>query len=147
MSGFDTTKGDFGSPVINSDGKVIGIITARQVSDENIYTYAIPISESYRIIESLLENKPYPHRTLGITGKTLNKHQNGYSGVLVSEVYQNTPAEGKIQIGDIIKKINNTEIFVYQDLGYELFKIGELPQHYKIQILRDNILIDVDLDI
>lgn len=147
IEGLPTEKGDSGSPIINSHGKVIGFIVAQDLYNDQTYSFAIPIEEAHKIIAYLMEKKIYPHKLLGISAITLTKHHPNYPGLVVDKVVQRTPAYGKLQTGDIIKEFNRVPILSYQDLGYELFKLRNANNLIHIQVLRNGKLVLVNVSL
>lgn len=106
--------GNSGGALLNINGEVIGINDLKY-ADTNVegMGYAIPISEAVPIINELMnreileeDEKGY----LGITGINITEDKNYYDmpiGVHVYAVAENgAAAEGGIQKGDIIIKIN-----------------------------------------
>lgn len=119
-------KGDSGSPAINKDNKVIGIIT--MTSNDN-HVFAIPINSILNKINSLEDGYIY-RVNLGI--KATNNMQD-LKGVLLEEVYDKELASiVGLKQGDIIVKLNDINIedvsdfryYLYKIKRYELFEIG-----------------------
>ena len=103
--------GNSGGPLLNSSGEVIGINTAKP------------------IIESIIKNGSYEKVTLGIKGtdastyaKYSNQQLSSEDGVYVSEVVSGSAAEkAGVKSGDIITKIDDTDLSVMSDLTKHLY--------------------------
>ena len=110
--------GNSGGALINMQGQVIGINSAKIAASEvEGVGYAIPISVAKPIIEDLMnkENlKDSEKGYLGISGRTVSDEMAAYNmpnGVYVAEVSKNGAADKVgIQKGDIITSINNMEV-------------------------------------
>ena len=110
--------GNSGGALINMQGQVIGINSAKIAASEvEGVGYAIPISVAKPIIEDLMnkENlKDSEKGYLGISGRTVSDEMAAYNmpnGVYVAEVSKNGAADkAGIQKGDIITSINNMEV-------------------------------------
>jgi S1-C subfamily serine protease len=94
--------GNSGGPLLNIEGKVIGMNTAI-ISNTNDFSgvgFAIPSDTITREIESLLETGTYEHPWLGISGYNLTPElaeamgiDNNTRGTLVASVVENGPAD------------------------------------------------------
>ena len=114
--------------LLNSSGEVIGINTAKASEGEGL-GFSIPINTAKPIIESIIKNGSYEKVTLGIKGtdastyaKYSNQQLSSEDGVYVSEVVSGSAAEkagGKS--GDIITKIDDTDLSVMSDLTKHLY--------------------------
>ncbi len=105
--------GNSGGPLVNLSGEVVGINTA--IASNNGYYqgvgFAIPINHAKWVTEQLIHNGSVNRGYLGVAIGELTDElakQFGVAkgqGVLVGEVYPNTPAaEAKMQDGDVIVK-------------------------------------------
>ena len=120
--------GNSGGPLLNSRGEVIGINTAKASEGEGL-GFSIPINTAKPIIESIIKNGSYEKVTLGIKGtdastyaKYSNQHLSSEDGVYVSEVVSGSAAEkAGVKSGDIITKIDDTDLSVMSDLTKHLY--------------------------
>ena len=131
-------SGNSGGPVSNAQGQVIGIVTAKYSSTgvEGL-GFAIPINDAANIANDLI-TKGY------VTGKAYmgvrldERYNSMYAqyynmplGAYVYSVDNGTCAEtAGIQAGDIITKVNDTEISSYTDLKQALrqYSAGDVAQ-------------------
>lgn len=120
--------GNSGGPLLNSRGEVIGINTAKASEGEGL-GFSIPINTAKPIIESIIKNGSYEKVTLGIKGtdastyaKYSNQQLSSEDGVYVSEVVSGSAAEkAGVKSGDIITKIDDTDLSVMSDLTKHLY--------------------------
>lgn len=108
--------GNSGGPLINAEGKVIGINSLKIDSAEGI-GFAVPINVIKPIIEKYTTNGNFEEPTIGISGYDKNiipyidKNYELDTGVYIEEVVRNSPAENSgLKKGDIILKIDDKEI-------------------------------------
>lgn len=119
-------SGNSGGALFNLYGEVIGITNAKyssssssEASIDNI-GFAIPMNSVRSIVESIIENgyiaKPY----IGVQVADVSEESLSYGlpqGAAVKSVVENSPAEAAgLQTGDIITKVNDTEITGSSDL-------------------------------
>ena len=120
--------GNSGGPLLNSCGEVVGIVSAKYSSyaSETVegLGFAIPINDVRSMIEDIItngyvSNKPY----LGITPMSMTAQmaaQYRYdvtSGVFVCSTEEGSAAEkAGLKLGDVITKVDDTEIATYEDL-------------------------------
>lgn len=111
-------EGDSGSPVIDKNNRVIGIITMIEI--KNNYSYAIPTDILIEKIDAL-EKGEINRINLGI--KASNSTET-IRGVILEEVFDGGLADlnGLIQ-GDIIVSINDNKVEDVSDFRYYLYKI------------------------
>ncbi|MCX2728323.1 trypsin-like peptidase domain-containing protein [Thermomicrobium sp. 4228-Ro] len=112
--------GNSGGPLVNLQGEVVGINTAKIQTAEGI-GFAIPINKAKEIVQQLLEARPRPY--LGITSVSVTPAlAAAYGlpvsrGVLVVDVESGGPADqAGIQPGDIIVRLDDREIANGDDL-------------------------------
>jgi serine protease Do len=112
-------QGNSGGPLINSEGKVVGVNTmiVSQTGGNIGIGFAVPIDIAMEVLESLVETGTVERGYLGIIPEDLSKEIKkalNYpyeTGVYVKRVEENTPAgEAGLAEGDIILKVGNDEI-------------------------------------
>jgi serine protease Do len=122
--------GNSGGPVYDTNGEVIGIVSAKYLSNniEGI-GFAIPINDAIDIASELIEHGYLKGRAyLGIMAKTVTRGQAEYfewgiEGAFVTSVTQDSAAsKAGMMIGDIIIKINDDDIDSRDTLVYILRK-------------------------
>ena len=104
--------GNSGGPLLNIDGDLIGINTAIYQKAQGI-GFAIPINKAKRIVKELLRAGEVRPPWIGIDLQELTKDLKSHfglsgemKGVLVSDVYQGSPAEqAGIRRGDVILSV------------------------------------------
>ena len=125
-------SGNSGGPLLNEEGQVIGINTAKTSEGESL-GFAIPINQAKEIIESIIKDGTYEKVTLGIKGydastyaayaKSQGKEVATDEGVFVAEVVNQSAAENAgIKSGDIIVKLDDTKLRSMSDLTKCLYK-------------------------
>ena len=128
-------SGNSGGPVYDTNGEVIGIVTAKPMSNavEGI-GFAIPINDAIGIAAELIEFGYITGRPLmGITADTVSRAHSEYYGwgvvgVYVITVSQDSAAEkAGMLVGDIIIGLGETEIDSMETLRFAMrkFKAGE----------------------
>ena len=112
--------GNSGGPLVNLDGEVIGINTAKIPTAEGI-GFAVPIADAQRIIDQILNAEP--RASLGISGATLtpaiaSRYNLPISeGVIVADIQSDSAAEtAGVQRGDIIVAANGQPVATIDDL-------------------------------
>ena len=120
--------GNSGGPLFNMYGEVIGITNAKYSSSSSSSTasidnigFAIPINHVLSIVKSVIEkgyiSKPY----VGVSVSDVNQQTQLYgipAGAAVQAVSDGSPAaEAGLQAGDVITRVNGTEITGSSDLG------------------------------
>jgi serine protease Do len=112
--------GNSGGPLVNLHGEVVGINTAiasRSGGFSGI-GFAIPSNEAKFVYTSLKAHGKVIRGWLGVSIADV-AHQpqvaesfgfKGTAGVLVQQTFPNTPANGKLQAGDIIESLDNKPV-------------------------------------
>jgi len=139
--------GNSGGPLVDMDGNVIGI-NARAITFGENLGFAIPINTAKLVIDGILKDKEVKRSYIGIDWqeiKDLKNYKNDpdLSGVLVSHIDKNSPAEkAGIQPGDIVYALNEDDISAVfrEELPFIRKKISEIAVGDKIifNLLRDN---------
>ena len=103
--------GNSGGPLLNSQGQVIGINSAKIVyTGYESLGFSIPIDEAQPIINDLIRYGYVTGRVeLGIKGYTIT--QTGYEGFMVSEINSDSSLLGAdIQVNDIITSLDGQKV-------------------------------------
>lgn len=109
ISGTATSNG----VILNLHGEVVGIITMAYNSDNTNFITAYAINDVRNLMQNLVNKKSMPY--LGIKGQTVTNEIAATNkipkGIYISAVETNSPAyKSGIQSGDVITRINGTEI-------------------------------------
>jgi serine protease Do len=135
--------GNSGGPLIDMQGKVVGINTAIIASGQGI-GFAIPINLASGIIEQLKNKGEVTRGWLGVVISDINDDVAEYYGVkdkkgaMVMEVVKGDPADlAGIQANDIILEVNDQKVETSRDLTNIIAGIS-VGEKVKIQVLRNN---------
>ena len=145
--------GNSGGPLLNDAGEVIGITSAKIMSDYSTGTvegigFAIPINSALDIARDLalygrVTGRPY----LGIMVQTQYINVNGeyaYHVVIVSVDEDSPAAKAGLRKDDVIVSFNGAEIEQTSDLLAERDKCSP-GDTVKIRVLRDGRTVDLSL--
>ncbi len=112
-----------GGVVANLKGEIVGMVSGGSV---------VLVDSFKGAINKVLNNQPIVHASMGIKYIDLAQVEGlinlGYKGALVNEnPVKGSATLGKLKVGDIIKKIDDVELGVYQDLSQIIagYKPGE----------------------
>lgn len=124
-------SGNSGGPLINKEGKIIGINSVKITSAEGI-GFAVPINIIKTVIESFAETGEFEEAYLGIFAydreaiKYINSNLDFNSGIYVVQISSDGPAKKSgLKIGDIITKIDSFEINKMSELRSYIY--GKKP--------------------
>jgi S1-C subfamily serine protease len=153
--------GNSGGPLLDSSGRLIGMntmILSGSGSSAGI-GFAVPVSAIAQVVPQIIKDGRAEQVGIGvrIDSEQYLERQFGVRGVLVIQVYPNTPAARAglrgtqrtprgLSLGDIIVKIDDKTINDYDDLYTELDK-RKAGDKVKLKVQRGDQLIDVDLDL
>lgn len=158
--------GNSGSPVVDTDGDVVGVVSARQ--GDNI-GFAISAEMTNVIVPQLIEEGTVDHSYVGI--RTIQNDPvvadaNNYSrdsGMVVVDVVSGSPADGVLEGqpenasettgedvtvlngGDLIVGIDGKEVRSGQDLSAYLMKHTKPGDTVTVTVIRDGEEMDVEL--
>ena len=143
-------SGNSGGPLCDSNGEVIGVISAK-ISSTGVegMGFAIPIETAIEKAEQIIsgESSEYPYMGISMYNVAdINRFSSYYrytnngeitSGVIIADVEKNSAADvGKLQTGDVIIKINGNNISNVAYLRYELYKYN-VGDTIKVTYIRD----------
>jgi serine protease Do len=122
-----------GSPILNSDGELLGIASSKLNS-------VIPINRIKNILARFEEDKEFEEAYLGIYGfdndvlKYLNVEYASNIGVYIEKIEKSSPVYEKILPGDIITKIDDYEVSTMQEVSEYLYtkNVGDTITIYGI---------------
>lgn len=145
-------SGNSGGALLNSEGKLIGINTAKAGNTDGI-GFAIPSNLAKSIVDAVRENGEFSPVILGIRGMDVSAFKQLYTdldfegneGIIVSEVISGTAAfKSGLQSKDIIVKIGEDKIESMNKLKQVLLKYTP-GNTTTITINRDGKEIDLDI--
>jgi serine protease Do len=127
-------RGNSGGPVYNTRGEVVGIVSAKYISEgtEGL-GFAIPMDDAMRIATELISNGYVSGKAkLGITGRDLDAQTAEYYGwpvgIVVRSVEAGSAADrAGIQVGDTIIAMGDKDVTTIDALNAEKknFKAGD----------------------
>ncbi|HEY4699573.1 MAG TPA: trypsin-like peptidase domain-containing protein [Nitrososphaerales archaeon] len=147
--------GNSGGPLLNAEGKVIGINTFGY--DKNLSEglgFAIPSNILARVVPSLIEKGTYQYPLIGIQGRFLdpfsasamNLSQSVKSGWLVEGITAGSGAsKSNLKVGDIIIAINNYQVTSEQDISYILNQYFSPNEPISIKVLSSNQIMNIQV--
>ncbi|WP_373499266.1 Do family serine endopeptidase [Desulfococcus sp.] len=134
--------GNSGGPLLDMEGRVVGINTAIIASGQGI-GFAIPVNMAIGIIGQLEKSGEVTRGWLGVGIQDLTDELKSYynikrdTGVLISQVYEGDPADkGGVKVGDVVIAVDGKEVKSSRDLSGQ---IAGLPVGKKtsITLIRD----------
>lgn len=139
-------QGNSGGPLVNINGEVIGINTAVAGDAQNI-GFAIPVNDISNLIKGVLSSGKLERPYLGVryisitddyaTANNLSVKRGAYVANTGDSVLGGSPASAAgIQAGDIITKVNDTEINEDNSLGTVLSRM-QVGQKVSLTVVRD----------
>lgn len=153
--------GNSGGPLLNRQGKVIGVNTAidTQTGTFSGVGFAVPSNTVERVVPQLISNGDYEHPYLGVRGLTVNSDiaeemdLENSSGFLITQIPNGTAAaeaglrggqyQGKIRRqkvmlgGDVIVGINGTKVRSLQDVLTYLARDADVGDDVEVEVIRD----------
>jgi S1-C subfamily serine protease len=143
--------GNSGGPLLNADGKVVGITTAI-VSDSQGLGFAVPSNTILREVSALITSGTYEgHSYLGVSGQDMSydvAQEAGSSvtyGWKIATVTAGGPSDGILNVGDIIIALDGTSIRNNDDLA-SYIEESKLPgQTLVVTVVRGSSTTDVSV--
>jgi serine protease Do len=140
--------GNSGGALVDANGRLLGITTAIATPTGTYagYSFAIPSNLMKKVVDLIIDKRSDLNEkpSLGVSAATIDKEiKKEYNlasetGVYVVEVQSGSSAENAgIKPGDIITKVNNSEIRVFEDLR-KVLNFSKIGETLNITILRDN---------
>lgn len=119
--------GNSGGPLINENGQVVGINSIKITSADGM-GFAIPINIIKPIVEKIERTGKFNEAYLGVFAydssviKYMNKDIDLKNGIYIESIEEKSPAYGsELKVGDIITKIDETQINKMSDLQEYLY--------------------------
>jgi len=114
-------KGNSGGPLLDVDGKLVGINTVIQTagfSEGNIgISFAVPVNLAMNVAESIIRTGRWERPWIGILMRETGE------GVRIMEVMNESPAgRGGLLVGDIIRKVDHKPVTSSSDIQRAIFK-------------------------
>jgi S1-C subfamily serine protease len=140
--------GNSGGPLLDSDGRLIGVTTAI-LSPSGTFAgigFAIPVDEVNRVVPQLIAKGKIDRPRLGV--ELAEGSQVGREGALVLNVVPNSPAArgglrptrrtntGKLSLGDIIVAVDKDKVQSVNDL-YEALERHKAGDEVALKVVRD----------
>ncbi len=138
--------GNSGGPLVDLEGKVIGINSAIATSSRSNsgVGFAIPIDMAGNVADQIIKNGKVTRGLLGIGLQALTpaiSRQLGYDakqkGILVGEVVEGSPAaKAGVQQGDVLTSFNSTPAVNVQAFR-NMVSTSEIGKEFTLNFLRD----------
>src|SRR5947208_10056985 len=134
--------GNSGGPLLNLDGKVIGINTAIVAAGQGI-GFSIPINEAKAVMAQLIAKGRVVRGWLGVVIQDLTDELASsfgvreHEGVLVADVMKGGPAEtAGLRAGDVVVELNGTRIHEVPDLQRHIANVAP-GQRVRLVVVRE----------
>src|SRR3989449_1671017 len=144
--------GNSGGPLLNIDGKVIGINTAIVAAGQGI-GFSIPINQARDVMQQLITRGRVVRGWLGIAIQDVTDQLSGSfgvkerEGVLVAEVMKGSPADtAGLKAGDVVVELSGTPIKEVPDLQRRIASIRP-GQTMKLVVIRDKKAVPITVKI
>lgn len=143
--------GNSGGPLLDAQGMVIGINTAKIISAEGL-GFSIPINVAKDIVEEVIRDGTFSDVYIGIRGvaidvyeRQLNVSLSAEYGVVVIETLKDSPAQDAgFNSGDVIQKIDGLKLKDMGDLQRALFKYKP-GDKANIEIIRNGQVMEIEI--
>ncbi|MFN3690950.1 MAG: S1C family serine protease, partial [Fimbriimonadales bacterium] len=130
--------GESGAPLLDSQGRVIGVMTGELATVEGmsptpvaVFGFAVPSEIAQRVVNDLRTKGRAEHAWLGVD------YQGLPTGVVVRRVAYASPAQqAGIQVGDIITQFDNKPIRTTADLTRALY-FARPNQRVNLTVIRE----------
>ena len=148
--------GNSGGPLINMNGEVIGVTSAKyitagydeygnSISSEGI-GFALPIRNVMNIVDALIKNGSVPRPGIGVTIATRSEEaaqaENKPAGIYVYSITEGGPAEqAGLQVDDVILALNGLEMT--QDEFVLVIRSKSIGEQITFTILRNGETMDI----
>jgi len=144
--------GNSGGPLLNAQGQIVGINTAKMVSAEGL-GFSIPINEAKPILNKIVSGEKIEEVYIGISGVDLDTYEerlgvnlNPEFGVVIVEILKDSPAyKAGLKAGDIIQNIDGYRIENMNNIIRKLYEYNK-GDTVEIEIIRDSEEIDIELE-
>src|SRR3989449_1942458 len=144
--------GNSGGPLLNIDGKVIGINTAIVAAGQGI-GFSIPINQARDVMQQLITRGRVVRGWLGIAIQDVTDQLSGSfgvkerGGVLVAEGMKGSPADtAGLKAGDVVVELSGTPIKEVPDLQRRIASIRP-GQTMKLVVIRDKKAVPITVKI
>jgi S1-C subfamily serine protease len=137
--------GNSGGPLIDAEGRVIGINSAiRSESGGSVgLGFAIPIDDVTEVAQSLINTGEMKHPDIGINARSVIN--DATSGAEVANVRSGGPAQAAgIVEGDVITKVGDRTVTSADELVVAV-QSSEIGQSTPVQLVRSGRLVDVSV--
>lgn len=146
--------GNSGGPLLNFDGKVIGVTTAIVAESQGL-GFAIPSNTILKEIQALVDTGTYDaHSYLGVRGTDMSYetaqdlHINATYGWRIAEVVPGGPAANAgLQVNDVIIGINDTRIRNGDEMSSYLEEHTVPNEHVTLNIARADQTLEILLQL
>jgi len=128
-------EGNSGGPLIDADGRMIGITTAKKTDEQRKGVgigFAVPSNLSMVVAKSIIETGKHEWPWVGAFFATVSpeyrKDVLGGAGVVTLQVWRDTPAaKAGLLPGDVVMKVNGLEVVDEHDVEREIYNhsVGE----------------------
>jgi S1-C subfamily serine protease len=143
--------GNSGGPLLDAQGMVIGINTAKIISAEGL-GFSIPINVAKDIVAEVIRDGTFSDVYVGIRGvaidvyeRQLNVSLSAEYGVVVIETLKDSPAQDSgLNSGDVIQKIDGLQLQDMGDLQRALFKYKP-GDKATLGIVRNGQMIEIEI--
>ena len=107
----DVVSGDSGGPLVNSDGDVVGIVTAASSGTRNITGYAIPIATALAIVHQIESGAESGNVTIGLPAFLGVSFAKGATDATIAGTVDGSPATSAgLVAGDVITAVDGTGV-------------------------------------
>lgn len=148
-------EGNSGGPLIDVDGRLIGINTARKTDDQEKgvgIAFAIPANLVTVVAQSIIKNGVHEWPWIGASFYTVEKNYRheifGGAGVVISQVWNNTPASrAGLQPGTAVLKVNGIAVQNEHDIERIIYNksVGD-PVRFLFQMEEKQLEIELLLE-
>jgi serine protease Do len=132
-------EGNSGGPLIDADGRLIGINAAIQTDavEKGVgIAFAVPSNLAMVIAKSLIEKKVHEWPWVGAFFESINHRKDG-AGVLVKQVWRDTPAaRAGLLSDDVVLAVNGVAVGDKYDV-YRIIFNHEVGEKLNFSVLRD----------